>query len=115
VLRQYGKENFVFTLTTSDKEVIFTSQVYPDKDSALRGIGSVRGNVRKKDRYLLRTAVNGQHFFVLESTNQGVLGQSRLYEDPESLQQGLAMFKRSTLAAKLEDWTFGNVPLKHKR
>ena len=115
VLRQYGKENFVFTLTASDQEVILISQVYPDKASALKGINSVRGNARKEDHYLLRTAVNGQLYFVLESAKMGVLGQSKLYADMESLQKGLTSVKRSALAAKLEDWTGGNVPLKHKR
>lgn len=107
VLKQHGRNQFVFTLRGSEEQVMLTSPAYPDRDSAIRGINSVRGNIRKKDRFVFHTATNGGLYFVLESAKKGVIGQSELYPDEESLLKGLFSVRRNALAAKLEDQTGG--------
>lgn len=68
-LKQGGSGQFMFNLKAGNGEVILTSELYKEKQSAIAGIQSVKVNGPIEARYERKTAKNGQPFFVLKATN----------------------------------------------
>ena len=103
VLKRRGDGKFTFTLQKHSGEVLLTSQVYNDKDSALRAIDTARRLAQREDNYeLLRTDI-GRIYFVLKNTRGEVIGKSREYIDAESSRQAINQAKANTRGARLED------------
>lgn len=79
----------MFTLKASNGQVILTGQGYTDKASALNGINSVRRKARRDNSFQLRTAKNGQPYFVLKASKKEVIGQSVMWAVKAALQGAL--------------------------
>lgn len=85
--------------------VILTSEGYADKSAALKGIESVRGNAGKDANFEVRTAKNGQSYFVLKAASKEVIGQSEMYTSSRGAKRGTASVQANAADAKLEDLT----------
>ena len=105
VLKRSKDGMFTFTLQTHSGEDLVTSHVYNDKDSAMRAINTARRLAQREDNYELLRTNNGLIYFVLKNTRGEVLGQSREYNDAESLRQAITQAKAKTRGARLEDLT----------
>lgn len=105
VLRESGKGKFRFTLQAPNGQTILTSEAYASKNSAMNGIASVRKNAGKDKNFEVRSARNGQPYFVLKATNAEVIGQSEIYASSRSVPKGIASVKANAGAARLEDLT----------
>ena len=64
---------FMFNLKAGNHEVILTSELYHEKQSAMNGVESVRANASDDGRYERKTAKNGSPFFVLKAANGEVI------------------------------------------
>ena len=105
VLNRNGAGKYVFTFKTHDGQELLTSQAYADKDRALRAIDAARVLARRARNYEICTAEGGQAYYVLKHARWGVIGQSEMYPDSESVLEGITVARAKTRGAQLEDLT----------
>jgi uncharacterized protein YegP (UPF0339 family) len=104
ILQQEGQDGYRFTLVTHGGEVLLTSGLYTDKDTALRHISAARSLARRRDNYELLTADDGQFYFVLRHARKGMmLGQSGKFPDAAEAEKGINAARARTYGARLED------------
>jgi uncharacterized protein len=104
-LKQGGSGQFMFNLKAGNGEVILTSELYNQKQSAIAGIGSVKANAGDDTRYERKTAKNGQAFFVLTATNGQIIGKSEMYSSVSAMENGIESVKKNGPVAEVEDST----------
>lgn len=105
VLQQEGKDQYRFTLVMHSGQVLLTSGLYTDKDTAVRHISAARSLARRRENYELHTADDGQFYFVLKNNRRGMLGQSGMFPDAESAEKAINAARGHTHGARLEDLT----------
>jgi uncharacterized protein len=81
---------FVFNLKAENNQVILTSQVYEQKQSALVGIESVQVNGPDAKNFELKTSIANEPYFVLKAQNGLIIGTSQMYSSAEAAQVGIA-------------------------
>lgn len=104
-LKQGGNDQFMFNLKAGNGEVILTSELYKQKQSAIAGIDSVKANAADDTRYERKTAKNGQPFFVLTATNGQIIGKSEMYSSVSAMENGIQSVKKNGPVAEIEDST----------
>ncbi len=104
-LKQGGSGQFMFNLKAGNGEVILTSELYKQKQSAIAGIDSVKANAGDDTRYERKTAKNGQPFFVLTATNGQIIGKSEMYSSVSAMENGIQSVKNNGPVATIEDST----------
>jgi uncharacterized protein len=104
-LKQGGSGQFMFNLKAANGEVILTSELYKQKQSAIAGIDSVKVNAGDDTRYERKTAKNGQPFFVLTATNGQIIGKSEMYSSVSAMENGIQSVKKNGPVAAIEDST----------
>ena len=104
-LKQGGSGQFMFNLKAGNGEVILTSELYKQKQSAIAGIDSVKANAGDDTRYERKTAKNGQPFFVLTATNGEIIGKSEMYSSVSAMENGIQSVKKNGPVAEIEDST----------
>ena len=104
-LKQGGSGQFMFNLKAGNGEVILTSELYKQKQSAIAGIDSVKANAGDDTRYERKTAKNGQPFFVLTATNGQIIGKSEMYSSVSAMENGIQSVKNNGPVAAIEDST----------
>jgi uncharacterized protein YegP (UPF0339 family) len=80
---------FHFTLLAKNQRVILTSETYGARAAAATGIASVKKNAGNRGAFEVRTAKNGQSYFVLIAKNGEVIGQSQMYAHRSSAYTGI--------------------------
>ena len=100
-LKLTPKKNWMFNLKAGNGEVILTSEQYTAKDSAANGIESVRKNAAAQESFEIRTAKNGEQYFVLLAKNKEIIGKSEMYKSPTSVKRGIASVMRNAPAARV--------------
>jgi hypothetical protein len=104
-LKQGGSGQYMFNLRAGNGEVILTSELYKQKQSAIAGIDSVKANAGDDTRYERKTAKNGQPFFVLTATNGQIIGKSEMYSSVSAMENGIQSVKKNGPEAAIEDST----------
>ena len=104
-LKQGGNGQFMFNLKAGNGEVILTSELYKQKQSAIAGIDSVKANAGDDTRYERKTAKNGQPFFVLTATNGQTIGKSEMYSSVSAMENGIQSVKNNGPEAPIADST----------
>jgi uncharacterized protein len=94
---------FMFNLKAGNHEVILTSELYREKQSALNGVESVRANALDDRRYERKTAKNGSPFFVLRAANGEPIGKSEMYSSATAMENGIESVKKNALVATVQD------------
>jgi uncharacterized protein YegP (UPF0339 family) len=107
-LKQGDGGQFMFNLKAGNNEVILTSELYKQKQSAIAGIDSVKANAGDDTRYERKTAKNGQPFFVLTATNGQIVGKSEMYSSVSAMENGIQSVKKNGPVAEIEDNTEDN-------
>jgi uncharacterized protein len=77
-----------FNIYAANGQVVLSSESYTDEAGALNGAFSVVDNGRTKTAYEVRTATNGQFYFVLKATNGQIVGTSQMYSTKASAERG---------------------------
>lgn len=85
-----SNDKFMFNLKAENNQVILTSQVYEQKQSALDGIASVQVNGPDSTNFELKTSVADEPYFVLKAQNGLVIGTSQMYSSAAAAQIGIA-------------------------
>ncbi|HWR17514.1 MAG TPA: YegP family protein [Terriglobales bacterium] len=104
-LKQGGSGQFMFNLKAGNGEIILTSELYKEKQSALAGIESVKTNGPIEARYERKTAKNGQTYFVLKATNGQTIGKSEMYSSVAAMENGIKSVMKNAPVASIEDST----------
>lgn len=92
-----------FNLLASNGQVILSSEQYKARASALKGIESVRRNAARDGAFESKSASNGKHYFVLKATNGQVIGQSQMYANATSCQNGIDSVRKHAVDAALAE------------
>src|SRR5688572_16451942 len=69
------KGMYYFRLFSAKGDSIFASEGYNTAYNCRNGIAAVKANAQHDDRFRRKTAVNGQHYFVLVGANGEILGK----------------------------------------
>ena len=100
-----GTTQFHFVLKAGNGETILSSESYTSKAGAQTGIASVRENAPKDERYLRKTASNGQPMFNLKAANGEIIGTSETYSSTSARDNGIESVKANAPTAPIEDKT----------
>jgi uncharacterized protein len=104
-LKQGGSGQFMFNLKAGNGEVILTSELYKQKQSAIVGVDSLKADAGDDTRYERKTAKNGQAFFVLMATNGQIIGKSEMYSSASAMENGIQSAKKNGPVATIQDTT----------
>ncbi len=101
-----GKDNqFYFRLYAKNGEIILRSEGYVSKSGCQDGISSIKENAVKDERYLRKTATDGQFYFVLVAPNGEVIGLSEMYTTERAREKGIKAVKKTAPYTPIEDTT----------
>ena len=98
-------DQFYFKLKAANGEVILGSEGYTAKSSCQNGIASVKTNAKLDQRFLRKTASNGQFYFTLAAANNEPIGNSEMYGTEGSRKKGIEAVKKTAPDADIEDIT----------
>jgi uncharacterized protein YegP (UPF0339 family) len=104
-LRNSGSGQYMFNLKAPNGEVILTSELYKDKQSASSGILSVKTNSFEDARYERKTAKDGRSFFVMKAGNGQTIGTSEMYSSVTAMENGIQSVKKNAAVERTEDST----------
>ena len=93
---------YYFRLKASNGETILASEGYKSKSARQKGIQSVRTNASNEARFVLKTAKNGQFYFVLRAANHQVIGMSEMYTTVKNRQVGVEAVMSDAPSASVE-------------
>lgn len=102
VLQEVCRGQYRFTLTSHRGQVLLTSGLYMDKDSALRKISTTHSLARNSRNYDFLTAEDGRRYFMVVTQKGEALAYSACYPDAESLQAAINLVKGNNRGARLE-------------
>jgi uncharacterized protein YegP (UPF0339 family) len=92
-----------FVLEAANGEPILSSETYPTKSAALKGIAAVKANAPIDERYQRKTATDGSPHFVLVAANNEPVATSETYSDATARDRGIAAVKAVAPAAEVEE------------
>jgi uncharacterized protein YegP (UPF0339 family) len=101
VLHEVCRGQYRFTLTSHRGQVLLTSGLYMDQDTALRKINATRHWARKSENYDLLTAEDGGRYFTVVTRKGEALAYSAAYPDAESRQAAINLVKSNNRGARL--------------
>ncbi|SFR36861.1 Uncharacterized conserved protein YegP, UPF0339 family [Robiginitalea myxolifaciens] len=86
-----GKDgNYYFNLKAGNNKIILRgTERYRSKSDCLTGIRSVQQHGPNRANYVVKTAVNGQPYFVLKARNNEVIGFGETYTSQAALNNGI--------------------------
>lgn len=96
---------FMFNLKAENHQVILTSQVYEQKQSALTGIASVQKNGTANANFERLISDANQPYFVLKATNGEIIGNSQMYGSLAAAEAGIASVQINATSTILNDTT----------
>lgn len=99
-LTQKGSQ-YHFNLHAGNHEPILRGEMYESKSAAQNGIESVRKNSQRDGAFEVKTAKNGETYFVLKATNGQVVGQSEMYSSESGCAKGIESVKRNAPDAEV--------------
>jgi uncharacterized protein len=85
-----SNDKFMFNLKAENHQVILTSQVYEQKQSALAGIASVQVNGPYSKNFEHKLSAAGEPYFVLKAQNGEIIGTSQMYSSQAAAEAGIA-------------------------
>ena len=83
--------------------MVLRSENYKAKDSATKGINSVKKNCIEDKRYVLKESANGMFFFNVKSANGQVVATSAMYPSVEDRTQAINRIKASLPECSVEE------------
>lgn len=104
-LQKSANGQFFFSLLAGNNEKILASEQYKAKDSALKGIESVKANSPNDARYERKTSSDGKFYFVLKAANGEPIGRSEMYNSERNMEKGIEAVKRVGPTAEVNDLT----------
>jgi len=98
-------QHYHFVLRAGNNETILTSENYATKQGAQTGIASCQANSPHDSRYLRRTSIASQPYFVLTALNSQPIGTSEMYSSGTAREIGIASCKTNGSTTRIIDLT----------
>ena len=92
---------FMFNLKAENHQVILTSQVYEQKQSAFEGIASVQTNGTDAKNFEHKVSVAGEPYFVLKAQNGEIIGNSQMYASAAAAEIGIASVQTNSPSTEI--------------
>lgn len=92
-----------FSFINDDGKMILKSENYKAKDSASKGIYSVKRNCTEDKRYVLKESANGLYFFSVKSGNGQIVATSALYPSTQDRKDAINHLKINAPDCALEE------------
>jgi hypothetical protein len=105
VLQRSSNQQYYFNLRAGNNKIILTSETYPSKAAAQKGIQAVKTNARLEARYSRKGSGDSQPYFVLRAANGEPLGTSELYASNTARENGIKAVKQNAPKAATVDRT----------
>jgi len=96
-------EPFSFTFVNEEGKMLLKSENYKAKDSASKGINSVKKNCIEDKRYVLKESTNGMFFFNVKSANGQVVATSAMYPSEQERTEAINHVKANAPACSIEE------------
>lgn len=90
VITPTSNAKFMFNLKADNHQVILTSQVYEQKQSALDGIASVQANGPLSKNFEHKLSNSAEPYFVLKAQNGEIIGKSQMYSSQSAAELGIS-------------------------
>jgi uncharacterized protein YegP (UPF0339 family) len=94
-IKEGSSGKFRFNLKASNGQIILSSESYETKQSAEKGIESVRKNAPDDKRYERKTTKNDEAFFVLKAGNGEPIERSETYSSTSAMENGIEFVKKN--------------------
>lgn len=105
VLKTAKNGQFYFNLKAGNGEVILTSEMYKQKESAMKGIESCRVNAATDAQFSRQTSTKDEPYFTLKAANGEKLGRSEMYSSTSAMEKGIASVAKNAPDAQVKDQT----------
>ena len=105
IFQSENNKKYYFRLKAKNGQIILSSQGYASKDSAKKGVESVRTNSPEDGQYERKESSNGKQFFNLLAKNKQVIGSSQQYASKEGMENGIKSVMTNGPEAVVEDLT----------
>lgn len=105
VLHEVCRGQYRFTLTSHKGQVLLTSVLFMDKESALHEILVTRRLAHNSRNFVFLNAEGGGCYFTVITRKGQTLAYSAIYPDAEGRQIAINLVKGNTRGARLEDLT----------
>jgi uncharacterized protein YegP (UPF0339 family) len=102
-----AQEPYSFVFVDSGGNALVRSENYKARDSALKGIESVKKNCENDARYESKQAKNGKHFFNLKAANGQIVATSGMFASESERDNAIAALKKEAAKAQVEEQTSG--------
>ena len=102
-LKKFKNDKYFFSLLAGNGQIILSSEMYESKASAVNGIESVKKNAADDGRYERLTGKDGSPYFTLKAGNSQVIGQSQMYSNEKSRDNGIESCKTNGPGAAVSD------------
>jgi len=86
-------EPFSFSFVNDEGKMVLKSENYKAKDSASKGINSVKKNCTEDKRYILKESSNGMYFFNIKSANGKIVATSAMYPSTQDRTKAIDQIK----------------------
>lgn len=104
-IKRSSDNQYMFTLSAANHEVILTSETYHRKSDALDSIVSVRINAQSDVHFDRRMSSKDDPYFVLRGGNNQVIGTSQMYSSKAARDAGILAVQREAPNANVVDAT----------
>jgi uncharacterized protein len=104
-LKKSKNDKYFFNLLASNGQIILSSEMYESRASAVNGMESVKKNAADEGRYARLVGKDGSPYFTLKAGNSQVIGQSQMYANEKSRDDGIESSKANGPGAALSDLT----------
>jgi len=94
----------MFSFVDAEGKMVLKSENYKAKDSAVKGIRSIKKNCTEDKRYLLKESANGMYFFSVKSANGQVVATSALYPDVQDRKDAINQVKINAPGSAIEEY-----------
>jgi hypothetical protein len=98
-------QQLYFHLKAPNNEIIGTSEGYSQKQSAIKGIESVRLNSQKEERFTIFLGNDNRYYFRLQAANNEIILHSQGYKDRNGAVVGKNAVKQYAPTAQAYDIT----------
>lgn len=92
-----------FTLKADNGKVLFESESYDNKSSALDGINVLKNNAINNAKYERNTNKKGKFYFNLKSANNQTIGCSQMYSSESGMENGIKYIKEHSANAIIKE------------
>ena len=94
---------YYFNLKASNGEIILQSEGYTAKANCRNGVDSVKENSKYDSRFMRKSSISNQYYFVLVAANGQPIGKSQMYSSRYAMEIGIQSVKANAPVAPITD------------